>query len=58
MRHALVPVHLIQQARGAAAGPPLAPGDAAPDEPQARPARPRRFAAMARRARALVARTT
>jgi hypothetical protein len=49
MRHALVPVHLIREAR--AATPPRALTDAPPDEPKARRVRRRRRATMARRAR-------
>ena len=45
MRHALVPVHLLQQARGAtpprATTPPRAATDAPPDEPKPRRARRR-----------------
>ena len=58
VRHALVPIHLIQDAR--AAGAPLAeraPVDAPPDPP-ARGRRPRRLASLAHRALALVIRTT
>ena len=59
MRHALVPFHLIQDAR--AAGAPLAEGagvDAPPDPPAASGRRPRRLASLAQRALALVIRTT
>jgi hypothetical protein len=59
MRHALVPFHLIQDAR--AAGAPLAeraPVDAPPDPPAASGRRPRRLASLAQRAMALVIRTT
>ena len=47
MRHALVPVHLIHQAR--AATPPQALTDAPPDEPKARRARRRARLSRARR---------
>jgi hypothetical protein len=59
MRHALVPIHLIQAAR--AAGAPLAERallDAPPDPAPTTERRPRRLATLAHRARALVARTT
>ena len=59
MRHALVPIHLIQDAR--AAGSPLverAPFDAPPDPTPATERRRRRLATLVHRARALVARTT
>ena len=59
MRHALVPIHLIQDAR--AAGAQLAeraPVDAPPDPPAAGGRRPRRLATLVHRARARVARTT
>jgi hypothetical protein len=50
MRHALVPVHLIHEAR--AATPPRALTDAPPDQPKARRVRRRRrLATVARRAR-------
>jgi hypothetical protein len=48
MRHALVPIHLIQQARPAT--PAQARHDAPPDDPRPRRAR-RRRALVARRAR-------
>ena len=48
MRHALVPIHFIQQARPAT--PAQARHDAPPDDPRPRPAR-RRRAMVARRAR-------
>jgi hypothetical protein len=51
MRHALVPVHLIQQAR-AAVIPARASIDAEPDEPTRRHRRTRRLATRTRRARA------
>jgi hypothetical protein len=52
MRHALVPVHLLQQARSAAF-PARASIDAEPEEPSdRRPRRPRRLATRTRRARA------
>ena len=47
MRHALVPVHLLHQARPAT--PPQALTDAPPDEPRARRTRRRRVAAASRR---------
>jgi hypothetical protein len=60
MRHALVTVHLIQEARAAADAEaderqaPRAPADAPADpDPE-----PRRLATLARRARALVVRPT
>jgi hypothetical protein len=59
MRHALVPIHLIQDAR--AVGAPLAertPFDAPPDSAPTTERRPRRLATLVHRARALVARTT
>ena len=49
MRHALVPVQLISQARPAT--PARALTDAPPDEPKTRRARRRRLATVARRAR-------
>ena len=49
MRHALVPVHLIHQARPAT--PPQARHDAPPDDPKPRRARRRRLATVARRTR-------
>jgi hypothetical protein len=49
MRHALVPVHLIHQARPAT--PAQARHDAPPDDPKPRRARRRRLATVARRAR-------
>jgi hypothetical protein len=59
VRHALVPIHLLKDARAAGASPvEHAPSDA-PAEP--RPAderRPRRLATLVHRARVLVARTT
>jgi hypothetical protein len=51
MRHALVPVHLIQQARSAVT-PARAAIDAEPDEPSRRHRRARRLATRIRRARA------
>ena len=48
MRHALVPIHFIQQARPAT--PAQARHDAPPDAPKARRPR-RRLATVARRAR-------
>ena len=59
MRHALVPIHLIHDARAADA--PLAeraPFDAPPDPAPTTEGRPRRLATLVHRARALVARTT
>ena len=59
VRHALVPLHLLPDAR--AAGAPLAeraPFDAPPDPAPATERRPRRLATLLHRARALVARTT
>jgi hypothetical protein len=59
VRHALVPIHLIQDARAAAAQlPERAPVDAPPDPPAASGRRPRRLASLAHRALALVIRTT
>jgi len=49
MRHALVPIHFIQQARPAT--PVQARHDAPPDDPRPRRARRRRRALVARRAR-------
>ena len=49
MRHALVPVQLINQARPTT--PAQARHDAPPDDPKPRRARRRRLAAVARRAR-------
>jgi hypothetical protein len=49
MRHALVPIHFIQQARPAT--PAQARHDAPPDDPRPRRARRRRRALVARRAR-------
>jgi hypothetical protein len=61
MRHALIPIHLLQEAR-AAARPPVAERqvpDAAPEVPaEVQPEPRRRLAVLARRARALVVRTT
>jgi hypothetical protein len=59
VRHALVPIHLIQDAR--AAGAPLAERalvDAPPDPPATSRRRPQRLASLAHRALALVIRTT
>ena len=60
MRHALVSIHLIHEAR--AANGPMVPerqlDDAPPDPPVARGPRPRRLATLFRRARALVVRPT
>jgi hypothetical protein len=59
VRHALVPIHLIHDAR--AAGAPLAeraPFDAPPDPAPTTERRPRRLATLVHRARARVARTT
>ena len=63
MRHALVPIHLIQDARAAGAqlaerAPVDAPPDPPPDPPAASGRRPRRLASLAQRALALVIRTT
>ena len=59
MRHALVPIHLIQDARAAGARlAERAPVDAPPDPAPATERRPRRLATLLHRARALVARTT
>jgi hypothetical protein len=49
MRHTLVPIQLIHQARPAT--PARALTDAPPDAPRTRRARRRRLAAVARRAR-------
>ena len=49
MRHALVPVQMISQARAAA--PAQARHDAPPEAPKPRRARRRRMATVARRAR-------
>jgi hypothetical protein len=59
VRHALVPIHLIHDAR--VAGAPLAeraPFDAPPDPAPTTEPRPRRLATLVHRARARVARTT
>jgi hypothetical protein len=55
MRHALVTVGLIHEARTVADAPDRQPTDAPPDPPATDPS-PRRLATLARRARALVAR--
>ena len=57
MRHALIPIHLIQDAR-AAAQPPRQVADAPPDPVPADAPKRRRVASLFRRARALVARPT
>jgi hypothetical protein len=59
MRHALIPIHLIQDAR-AAAGTPVERQtvDAPAELPPAVEPRPRRLAALFHRARALVLRTS
>jgi hypothetical protein len=56
MRHALVTVGLIHEARTLADAPDRRPTDAPPDPPATTDPRPRRLATLARRARALVAR--
>jgi hypothetical protein len=60
VRHALVTVHLMDQARSAAAAEAVdrRPADAPPDPPTTRAPRPRRLSTLLRRARALVAPTT
>jgi hypothetical protein len=60
MRHALVPVQLIHEARSASAGeaPERQREDAPPEAPAAPKPQPRRLATLVRRARALVVRTT
>jgi hypothetical protein len=59
MRHAAVTVHLIHQARAAGVRIPERQAvDAPPEVSVAAERRPRRLAILARRARALVARTT
>jgi hypothetical protein len=59
VRHALVPIHLINDARAAGAPPAeLARLDAPPDPAPAAERRPHRLATLVHRARALVARTT
>jgi hypothetical protein len=57
MRHALIPIHLIQDAR-AAATPARQVADAPPDPRPVDEPRPRRVATLVRRAWALVARPT
>ena len=57
MRHALIPIHLIQDAR-AAAQPTRQVADAPPDPVPADAPRRRRTASLVRWARALVARPT
>jgi hypothetical protein len=57
MRHALIPIHLIQDAR-AAAEPARQVADAPPDPVPADPPKRRRVATLFARARALVARPT
>jgi hypothetical protein len=57
MRHALIPIHLIQEAR-AAAEPARPVADAPPDPVPADAPRRRRGATLVARARALVARPT
>jgi hypothetical protein len=57
MRHALIPIHLIQEAR-AAAEPARQVADAPPDPVPADAPRRRRVATLVARARALVARPT
>jgi hypothetical protein len=57
MRHALIPIHLIQDAR-AAAQPTRQVADAPPDPVPADAPKRRRTASLVRWARALVARPT
>ncbi len=57
MRHAIVPIHLIQDAR-AAAEPARQVADAPPDPHPTTDPTPRRLATLFRRARALIARPT
>ena len=57
MRHALIPIHLIQDAR-AAAQPARQVADAPPDPQPADEPKPHRVTSLVRRARALVARPT
>jgi hypothetical protein len=57
MRHALIPIHLIQDAR-AAAQPARQVADAPPDPEPADAPKRRRTASLVRWARALVARPT
>ena len=57
MRHALIPIHLIQDAR-AAAQPARQVADAPPDPVPADAPKRRRTAGLVRWARALVARPT
>ncbi|MGH3100952.1 MAG: hypothetical protein ACRDPU_08160 [Thermoleophilia bacterium] len=60
MRHALIPIHLIHEARGAN-GPALPERqleDAPPDPPVTTEPQPRRLGTFFRRARALVVRPT
>ena len=59
MRHALVPIHLLQDARAAGARlAERAPVDAPPDPPATTGRRPHRLASLAHRVLALVIRTT
>jgi hypothetical protein len=59
MRHALVSIHFIREARAASDDTPdRQPTDALPDPPPTTDLRPRRLTTLARRARALVARPT
>ena len=57
MRHALIPIHLIQDAR-AAAQPARQVADAPPDPEPADEPKPHRVTTLIRWARALVARPT
>ena len=56
MRHALIPIHLIQEARAAVNPPAREVADAPPDPPPADAPRRRRTASLVRWARALTAR--
>ena len=58
MRHALIPIHLIQEARAAVNPPAREVADAPPDPQPADAPRRRRTASLVRWARALAARPT
>ena len=58
MRHALIPIHLIQDARAAANPPARQVEDAPPDPQPADEPKPHRVTTLIRWARALAARPT
>jgi hypothetical protein len=58
MRHALIPIHLLQEARAAASPPAHEVADAPSDPQPADAPRRRRTASLVRWARALAARPT